>query len=98
MNYRRKPVTAEQYQSHTWPPNGVELMWISPGGYTVYGRNEPLALPDHQKTQAPCVRTIAGDKLINPGDWIVTDEDGRHIYTDREFRRLFEPVPEQVTG
>lgn len=88
--YRRRPVVAEQYHHNAWGIAGVELMWV--GQYSVYGREEPLALPEHQRVQAPCVRTVRGDRQVMDGDWIVTDEDGRHLYSDYEFRRLFEPV------
>lgn len=90
--YRRHPVTAEQYRTNAWGVAGVELMWVHARYSNIYGRQEPLALADDEKAQAPGVETTKGFQRVSDGDWIVTDEDGRHLYTDREFRRLFEAV------
>jgi hypothetical protein len=79
--YRQKPVVVE-VEAVQWFP-GTTVPGVAPN----YGN---CGDPDRVYTSDG--RTV----LLNPGDWVVAQPDGRGyvVMDERTFARLFEPVAE----
>jgi hypothetical protein len=87
---RRIDVEAEQYQPGR-PCGGVVLRQPEAAkaedrfGWVHHG---PLPAPQ------PALKTPGGFAAVNPGDWIVTDPDGRQrVMADGDFRAVYELRP-----
>jgi hypothetical protein len=78
MQYRYKPRTVDAAQWSTGRPGDVIGM-LANHGVTPERNNDVLIVP-----------TISGDTGISPTAWVVVDEGEVAVYSDAEFRDLFE--------
>lgn len=96
--YRTRPKTQEVTARRYWPADdlrhrpipGVEDVPVCEGGRSPRMGEEPKGILG---------RVIGTHRYLIPGEWIVTDDEGRWwIVTDAEFRANYEPLPAAEGG
>lgn len=86
--FRKRPVIIEAVQYFDWMrekgelPEGVVMSHWEGGTFTKSG-------------DWPTIRTLEGDHIVCPGDWVITGVAGEHYpCRDDIFRQTYEPVAE----
>ncbi len=90
MNYQSKPrpVTAFQFRNADWDEKAFREMF--PKLSVIY--HDCSWIPNTEGRRPYLSISCIWEILLGEGDWLVSTEDGYLRYTDKEFRKRFEPL------
>ena len=86
MRFRKKPVVVEATQ---WFKMGDHPAVVERNRY----EEKPISPGIVYSTKIPVVKTLEGEHIVTPGDWIITGVKGEHYPCKPDiFEATYEPV------
>lgn len=100
QTFRKKPVTITAVEWDGTTDRATEIIdWIlAAGGSATYRCDRPGGCPGTDDAHNLLIRTLEGDMLASPGDWIIRGVAGEHYPCRPDiFAETYEPADTEPT-